>query len=163
MTCKAFLTHKSFKTAYTPCSIVVLKNYTLKETYPPFHSTTSSTWTGKCNANRDEITTAASDVLLRHIERVIVHAGPIYGVSDELKGQLARFQKLIEDSSISFAKADVLADFWTKFSGNNRKLQDLDGQLALLNELKVYRGKVLVPVTATVKLMTAVVNQMEEM
>jgi hypothetical protein len=143
-----------------------LKNYTLHKTYPPFHSTTLfSTWTGKRNANRDEITTAAFDVLLRHIERVIVHAGPIYGVLDELKGQLACFQKLLlfEDSSISFAKTDVLADFWTKFGGNNRKLQDLDRQLALLNELKVYRGKVLVPVTATVKSMTAVVNQMEGM
>ncbi len=152
--------------AYASHSIVVMKNYAsnIAKVSLPSHSTTLfATWSGKRNADTDK--TQTFDVLLKHVERVIVHAGPIYEVLDELEGRLGRFQKLVlfEDTSITLAKTDVLAELWTKVGGNKRQLQDLDRQLALLKELKKYRGKILVSITATIKSTTTVVHQLEGM
>jgi len=140
-----------------------MKNYASNIAKVSHSTTLFATWTGKRSADTDK--TQTSDVLLKHVERVIVHAGPIYEFLDELEGCLGQFQKLVlfEDSSTSLAKTDVLAELWTKVGGNKRQLQDLDRQLALLKELENYRGKVLVSVTASIELTTTVVHQLEGM
>lgn len=75
--------------AYAPRSIVVMKNYASNIEVPlPSHSTTLfATWTSKRNVDQTD-KTKIFNVLLKHVERIIVHAGPIYEVLDELEGRL---------------------------------------------------------------------------
>jgi hypothetical protein len=102
-----------------------MKNYAsnIAKVSLPSHSTTLfATWTGKRNADTDNTDkTQTFNVLLKHVERVIVHAGPIYEVLDELEGHLGRFQKLVlfEDSFITLAKVMCLLSFGQKLVAIN--------------------------------------------
>ena len=143
-------------------SVVAMKNYASTLTignskeflsFIPF-----TIWPGKRDISRDEDIKAAFGFLLRHVERVMSSAEPLYEALDNLQELLAHYQRLLEDPSA--AKIDVFAELWTKVYGSKRVRE---GQLELLKDLKAHRGKLLGLVTATLKLTMAVIDQLEEM
>ncbi len=122
------------------------------------HPTISfATWTGKRNIDGDEEIKAAFNFILRHVDRVITNAEPIYEVMDKLQELLARYQTLLEDPSV---KRDPLAELWTKVRGNGKHV---NRRLELLKDLKVHSGEVLVLVTTTSNPISAAVHRLEEM
>ena len=100
------------------------------------HTIPFLTWASN-DGERDEEIRAAFSILLRLAESVIANAEPIHGVLDNLKELIVRYQTLLEDSSISSAKTEVLAEFWTKVHGNKQRLHVLNRQLELLKDLEV--------------------------
>jgi hypothetical protein len=148
-------------------SIIAMINYVTiigksSEGFLLSHSTISFATSGKRNIDGDEEIKATFSFILRHADRVITSAKPIYEVLDKLQELLARYQTLLllEDPPVSSVKPDPLAKLWTKVHGNGKHV---NRRLELLKDLKDHSGEVLVLVMTTLNPISAAVHRLEEM
>ena len=125
-------------------------------------------WSPKRKAINEVVTETFEDamnVLSKNLERLIVEAEANWKNLDDLEERLSTLFELVsrEDSSISSAKADLLAELWTKLGGNKRKLRNFDGHLALLKDLATYRTQALAHVVAALQTLKGMREDIEDM
>ncbi|KAJ3912931.1 hypothetical protein F5877DRAFT_53274 [Lentinula edodes] len=92
-----------------------------------------------------------AEVELDHLEKLEEHLSLIHEI-------VCR-----EDSSISFAKAELLGELWTWLGGNQHKLKSYDAHLDFLRGIGGYRKKALVHVVSALQVLRALSNDMEDM
>ncbi|KAF9068971.1 hypothetical protein BDP27DRAFT_1326218 [Rhodocollybia butyracea] len=107
----------------------------------------------------------AMGVLSSTVERLIVEAEVQLANLEKLEERLSLLHELVsrEDSSISGAKADLLAELWTKLGGNKRTLKGYDDHLTLLRGLSEYRKQALAHVVSALQTLRALSDDMEDM
>jgi exonuclease VII large subunit len=107
----------------------------------------------------------AMNTLSRHLKRLIVEAEVNDKNLNDLEEQLNSLHELVsrEDSSISSAKSDLLADLWTVLGGNRKKLRHFDSHLALLKDLTNYRKQAAAHVVAALQTLRGMAHDMEDM
>ena len=107
----------------------------------------------------------AMNTLSKHLHRLIIEAEINDRNLNELEEQLNSLHELVarEDSSISSAKSDLLAELWTILGGNRKKLRNFDGHLGLLKDLATYRKQAAVHVAAALQTLRGMADDMEDM
>ncbi|KAF8058554.1 hypothetical protein FPV67DRAFT_1428064 [Lyophyllum atratum] len=116
------------------------------------------------------------DVLIRTFgEAMRVFSVSLQRLVMEAEVNLANLQKLEErllvlhevvtreDSTMSYARSELLAELWTKLGGNKRRLHNFDDHLILLKNLGLYRKRALAHVVAALQSLTVMSSDMEEM
>ncbi|KAJ3887523.1 hypothetical protein GG344DRAFT_55565 [Lentinula edodes] len=99
------------------------------------------------------------------IQRLILLAEVELDHLEKLEEHLSLIHEIVcrEDSSISFAKAELLGELWTWLGGNQHKLKSYDAHLDLLRGIGGYRKKALVHVVSALQVLRALSNDMEDM
>lgn len=107
----------------------------------------------------------AMNTLSNHLQRLIVEAEVNDKNLNDLEERLNSLHELVsrEDSSISSAKSDLLAELWTILGGNRKKLRNFDSHLALLKDLVMYRKQAAVHVAAALQTLRGMADDMEDM
>ncbi|KDR78981.1 hypothetical protein GALMADRAFT_64512 [Galerina marginata CBS 339.88] len=107
----------------------------------------------------------AMDVLSSNMQRLIIEAENNLQNLNALEERLATLHEIIsrEDSSLSSAKTELLAELWTKLGGNRKTLRNFENHLTLLNGLGEYRKQALVHVVAALQALRAMSEDMEDM
>lgn len=107
----------------------------------------------------------AMSVLSTTIGRLIVEAEVQLANLEKLEERLSVLHELVsrEDSTISSAKSELLAELWTKLGRNQRKLQGFDDHLRLLRGLGEYRKQALAHVVSALQTLRALSDDMEDM
>jgi hypothetical protein len=107
----------------------------------------------------------AMGVLSAHMDRLIVEAEHNLHNLNTLEERLATLHEVVsrEDSSISSAKTELLAELWTRIGGNKKQLQNFDHNLNILKGLSIYRKQALIHVVATLQALRAMSKDMEDM
>lgn len=106
----------------------------------------------------------AMTVLSTAMEKLILEAEVNLANLDRLEERLSTLHELVsrEDSTLSSAKADLLAELWTKLGGNKRALRGYDNHLMLLRNLGMYRKKALAHVVAALQTLQGMSTDMED-
>lgn len=106
----------------------------------------------------------AMSVLSTAMERLILEAEINLANLDRLEERLSTLHELVsrEDSTVSAAKADLLAELWSMVGGNKRKLRGFDNHLMLLKNLGMYRKKALAHVVAALQTLQGMSTDMED-
>lgn len=106
----------------------------------------------------------AMGVLSVSMQRLILEAELNLGNLEKLEERLSTLhdQVLREDSTLSSAKSELLAELWTKLGGNRRKLRNYEDHLGLLKNLSLYRKKALAHVVAALQSLYAMSSDMED-
>ena len=125
-------------------------------------------WAPKRKATNDvvrETFEEAMNTLSKHIERLILEAEANEVNLNDLEERLVTLHELVarEDSSISSAKSDLLADLWTKLGGNRKQLRNFDSHLGLLKDLEEYRRRARVHVTVALQMLRGMSGDMDDM
>ncbi|KAF9565340.1 hypothetical protein CPC08DRAFT_741049 [Agrocybe pediades] len=124
---------------------------------------------GPARKNVNEVVTRtfeeAMDVLSNNMQRLIVEAENSLQNLNNLEERLATIHDIImrEDFALTNEKEDVLAELWTFFGVNNKKLRGFDDHLRMLKELKEYRKQALVHVVAALQTLRGMNEDMEDM
>jgi len=107
----------------------------------------------------------AMNTLSRHLQRLIVEAEINDRNLNDLEEHLSSLHELVarEDTSISSAKSDLLADLWTQLGGNRKKLRNFDSHLGLLKDLATYRKQAAVHIAAALQTLRGMAEDMEDM
>lgn len=107
----------------------------------------------------------AMSVLSTSIERLIVEAEVQLANLEKLEERLTLLHELVsrEDSTISAAKSELLADLWTKLGWNKLTLKGYDDHLRLLHGLGDYRKQALAHVVSALQTLRALSDDMEDM
>ncbi|KAF8150695.1 hypothetical protein B0H34DRAFT_630720, partial [Crassisporium funariophilum] len=107
----------------------------------------------------------AMDVLSINMERLILEAEVNLKNLDALEERLLILHEIVsrEDSSLSNAKSDLLAELWTKLGGNRKSLRKFEQHLGLLKDLGSYRQQALVHVVAALQTLHVMSADMEEL
>ena len=107
----------------------------------------------------------AMNTLSRQLHRLIVEAEINDKNLNDLEEHLNSLHDLVvrEDSSISSAKSDLLAELWTILGGNRKKLRNFDGHLGLLKDLATYRKQAAAHVAAALQMLRGMADDMEDM
>jgi hypothetical protein len=107
----------------------------------------------------------AMNTLSNQLQRLIIEAEINDQNLNELEENLYSLHELVarEDSSISSAKSDLLAELWTVLGGNRKRLRNFDGHLGLLKDLATYRKQAAVHVAAALQTLRGMAEDMEDM
>ncbi|GLB40283.1 hypothetical protein LshimejAT787_0801540 [Lyophyllum shimeji] len=108
--------------------------------------------------------TEAMGVLSASMQRLILEAELNLANLEKLEERLSTLHDQVsrEDSTLTSAKSEVLAELWTKLGGNRKKLRNFDDHLSLLKNLGLYRKKALAHVTAALQSLHAMSSDMED-
>jgi hypothetical protein len=68
-----------------------------------------------------------------------------------------------EDSLVSAAKTELLAELWTRLGGNRRGLRGLDNHLGFLQNLGIHRRQALGHVISALQALQAISDDMEDL
>jgi hypothetical protein len=109
--------------------------------------------------------TDAMNSLSSSMERLILEAEVSLLNLDQLEERLSTLHELLlrEDSSIAFAKNELLSQLWTRLGGNKGELRQFDKNLFLLKNLGEYRKQALIHVVAALQMLQAMGADMEDM
>lgn len=109
--------------------------------------------------------TEAMDVLGASMRRLIVEAEISLTNLNNLEERLSTLHELVsrEDSSLSTAKSELLAELWTKVGGNRQTLRGYDDHLFLLKNLGDYRSRALLHVVTALQTLQAMSEDMEDL
>ena len=107
----------------------------------------------------------AMNTLSKNLERLILEAEANEKNLNDLEERLATVYELVarEDSSISSARDDLLADLWTKLGANRKQLRNFDSHLGLLKDLGEYRQQARVHVTVALQMLRGMSGDMADM
>ncbi|KAF9466636.1 hypothetical protein BDZ94DRAFT_1295755 [Collybia nuda] len=111
-----------------------------------------------------ETFSSAMSVLSEEMTKVILEAEANIIQLDRLEDRLSTVHEILtrEDSTLTSARADLLADLWTKLGGNKKTLRGFDNHLLLLKNLGVYRKKALVHVAAALQTLQGMSADMDD-
>ena len=109
--------------------------------------------------------TNAMDIQAEEMERLIIEAEISLSNLNTLEEGLSTVHEIIvrEDGSLSEAKAELLADLWSKLGGNRRELRGLDQHLYFLKSMGGYRQSALAHVETALHALQAMSADMEDM
>jgi hypothetical protein len=109
--------------------------------------------------------TQAMDVLSGSMQRLIIEAEVSLANLGRLEEQLTTLHEIVsrEDSSMSSAKSELLAQLWTILGGNRPELRRYDDHLQLLKGLDKYRKSALVHVVSALQTLQAMSEDMEDL
>lgn len=123
-------------------------------------------WAARKPANDIVIRTfsEAMGVLSVTMQRLILEAELNLGNLEKLEERLSTLHEQVsrEDSTLSSAKSELLAELWTTLGGNRKKLRNFDDHLSLLKNLGLYRKKALAHVVAALQSLHAMSSDMED-
>ncbi|KAL0954355.1 hypothetical protein HGRIS_003349 [Hohenbuehelia grisea] len=107
----------------------------------------------------------AMDALSWELRRLILQAEHSQSLLDGLEEHLATLHDIIsrEDSSITEARAELLANLWTMLGGNRGELRGYESHLMLLKDLGNYRKRALKHVVAALQMLRGLSDDMEEL
>ncbi|KAJ8502369.1 hypothetical protein ONZ45_g11828 [Pleurotus djamor] len=105
------------------------------------------------------------EVLSVHLRRLILEAETAHNHLEKLEERLNTLHEVIvrEDSSISLARVELLADLWTKLGRNRNKIIHHDANLALLKDLGSYRSRALMVVTLALQALRGLNDDLEDL
>ncbi|KAI0034722.1 hypothetical protein K488DRAFT_83675 [Vararia minispora EC-137] len=106
---------------------------------------------------------SAMDVIADNIGRLQLEAAAVLARLDRLEARLSGIHALVaqEDSSLSVARDELLAQLWTKLGGNAKTLRGMDTHRALLGGVGHYRAVALARIVATIQTLNAHQEDME--
>ncbi|KII85087.1 hypothetical protein PLICRDRAFT_57020 [Plicaturopsis crispa FD-325 SS-3] len=107
----------------------------------------------------------AMDILSGSMHRLILEAEVSLSNLEKLEERLSTLHELVsrEDSTLSRAQSELLAELWTKLGGNRRKVRGHDQNLFLLRNLGSYRKQALVHVVSALQTLRAMSEDMEDL
>lgn len=109
--------------------------------------------------------TEAMDTLSTNMQRLVLEAEVSISDLNKLEEHLKSIHEIVsrEDTSISGAKEELLAQLWTKLGGNRKELDEIGGHLALLKGVGGYRDRALAHVVAALHMLETMAEDMEEL
>lgn len=104
-------------------------------------------------------------VLSREMERLILEASTNLQNLNNLEEDLMSLHEIVhlEDSSVSTAKNELLAELWTHLGLNKKKMRNFDKNLNILKGVRMYREEAKSRVIALLHMLKTMQNDMEEM
>lgn len=107
----------------------------------------------------------AMSVLSANMERLILEAEYSLHNLKSLEDKLGTLHEVVsrEDSSISSARTELLAELWTILGGNKKEMRNFDHHLNLLKGLSIYRRQALIHVVAALETLRAMSEDMADM
>ncbi|KAI0255046.1 hypothetical protein BJV78DRAFT_814129 [Lactifluus subvellereus] len=119
-------------------------------------------------ATKQEVTrtfTEAMNTLSANMQRLVLEAEVSISDLNKLEEHLKSIHEVAsrEDSSISTARAELLAQLWTILGGNRDQLSGMDEHLALLKGVSGYRDRALAHVVAALHMLETMAEDMEEL
>ena len=107
----------------------------------------------------------AMNVLSGNMQRLILEAETSLANLNSLEERLTTLHEMVtrEDSSLSTAKEELLAELWTKLGGNRKTLRGFEQHLILLKDLNGYRKQALVHVVAALQTLQSMSEDMEDL
>lgn len=105
------------------------------------------------------------NTLSANMQRLVLEAEVSLSDLNKLEEHLKSIHEVVsrEDSSISTAKAELLAQLWTILGGNRNQLSGMDEHLALLKGVSGYRDRALAHVVAALQMLATMAEDMEEL
>jgi hypothetical protein len=109
--------------------------------------------------------TEAMNTLSANMQRLVLEAEVSISDLNKLEEHLKSIHEVVsrEDSSISTARAELLAQLWTILGGNRDQLKGIDEHLSLLKGVSAYRDRALAHVVAALKMLETMAEEMEEL
>jgi hypothetical protein len=107
----------------------------------------------------------AMNVLSINMQRLIMEAETNLVNLNELEERLTTIHELVsrEDSSLSSARSELLADLWTRAGGNRKTLRRYNRDLLMLKDLGEYRQQALVHVVTALQMLHSMSGEMEDL
>jgi hypothetical protein len=92
--------------------------------------------------------TESVNLIDHEMQRLILSTTTLFGRLDTLKEHLKtlHLKIILENSSVSAARTDLLANLWTALGGNKRQLHALEARIELLRDLAQFHQRALVHV-----------------
>lgn len=156
-----------------PYSVMAVNDYALhaiEEAQAPsrYSLKSLSPWTSPRRSTKQVVTETfgqAMNVLSGNMERLILEAETSLLNLDTLEERLTTLHEMVtrEDSSLSTAKEELLAELWTKLGGNRKTLRGFEKHLILLKDLSGYRKQALVHVVAALQTLQSMSEDMEDL
>ncbi|KAI0303662.1 hypothetical protein B0F90DRAFT_1707922 [Multifurca ochricompacta] len=109
--------------------------------------------------------TEAMNTLSVNMQRLVLEAQMSVSDLDKLEAHLNSIHEIVarEDSSISTARAELLAQLWTILGGNRGTLKGMNEHLALLKGVSGYRDRALAHVVAALQMLQTMSEDMEDL
>ena len=104
------------------------------------------------------------NTLSANMQRLVLEAEVSISDLNKLEEHLTSIHEIVsrEDSSISVAKRELLAQLWTILGGNREELNKMDEHRALLNDVGGYRDRALAHVVAALHMLETMAEDIEE-
>jgi hypothetical protein len=105
------------------------------------------------------------EALSANMQRLVLEAEVSISDLNNLEEHLKSIHEVVsrEDSSISTAKDELLAQLWTILGGNRKELNGMDKHLALLKGVGGYRDRARAHVVAALHVLETMAEEMEEL
>jgi hypothetical protein len=105
------------------------------------------------------------NALSANMRRLVLEAEVSISDLNKLEEHLKSIHEVVsrEDSSLSTAKTELLAQLWTILGGNQDQLKGMDEHLALLRGVSGYRDRALAHVVAALHMLETMAEDMEEL
>jgi hypothetical protein len=109
--------------------------------------------------------TEAMNTLSANMQRLVLEAEVSIQDLNKLEEHLKSIHEVVsrEDTSISAAKNELLAQLWTILGGNRNELKGMDEHLTLLKGVSGYRDRALAHVVAALQMLETMAEDMEEL
>jgi hypothetical protein len=109
--------------------------------------------------------TEAVNTLSANMQRLVLEAEVSISDLNKLEEHLKSIHEVVsrEDSSISTARAELLAQLWTILGGNKDQLNGMDERRTLLKGVSGYRDRALAHVVAALHTLETMAEDMEEL
>lgn len=109
--------------------------------------------------------TEAMNTLSTNMQRLVLEAEVSISDLNKLEEHLISIHEIVsrEDTSISGAKEELLAQLWTQLGGNRKELDEMSGHLALLKGVGGYRDRAFAHVVAALHMLETMAEDMEEL
>lgn len=109
--------------------------------------------------------TEAMDTLSANMQRLVLEAEVSISDLNKLEEHLTSIHEIVarEDTSISVARGELLAQLWTILGGNREELSKMEEHRALLTGVGGYRDRALAHVVAALHMLETMAEDMEEL
>jgi hypothetical protein len=109
--------------------------------------------------------TEAMNTLSTNMQRLVLEAEVSISDLNKLEEHLISIHEVVsrENSSISVARGELLAQLWTILGGNRKDLNEMDEHHALLKGVGGYRDRALAHVVAALHMLETMAEDMEEL
>ncbi|KAI9463285.1 hypothetical protein BJY52DRAFT_1115869 [Lactarius psammicola] len=109
--------------------------------------------------------TEAMNTLSNNMQRLVLEAEVSISDLNKLEEHLTSIHEIVsrEDTSISAARGELLAQLWTILGGNREELNKMDEHRTLLKGVGGYRDRALAHVVAALHMLETMAEDMEEL
>jgi hypothetical protein len=156
----------------TYCSIIAINDYALHEIEAansrPSALSLRRLWRPSGASIKQVVTrtfTDAMSTLSTNMRRLVLEAEVSISDLNTLEEHLKSIHEIVsrEDSSITEAKDELLAQLWTSLGGNRKELKGMNKHLVLLKGVGGYRDRARAHVVAALQTLETMAEEMEEL